>query len=820
MSLYAIGLGNMTVKSALDQPFSAEIELIDVGSTPLPGIRVGLADPENFDEVGIERTAILSLLSFRIEKNAQGKYIILVQSQERMTEPYIELVVDLTWPQGQLYKAYTVLLDPPGYQLVSTTAQSSPTHYKTVQKHTYEPGVINKTVSTKVEHNPLNLNDSKKKSTYGPTITNENVWQIALRYKTSEIILPQVVLAIVGANPDAFIEGNLNGLKVGVRLVIPGTEEIMRVPADLATEEVMAHDKAWNEKMPVNHVLSPPYLNGKTLTSNPPMNNSQIPTIPKMIIQAEPTQGSASQLIPVNTALPVMNNNQQQSMPNNNSPQDSDRDAKTRAELSITTAAVESVRESNALLMEQLHLMQDQNKKLQQQLDKRDKELEQLQAQVQVMMKQRFAVAAQASSSNSNNSTTSYWPFFLLLLVAAGGGGFAYWYFILRKQESEESPYLTETPIEPKPFTPLVKPAPLIVEESTTEPQSNPEPVPADSQREQTQAEVVEHVNKEALDDVKKEPAAEQTVTEIEHEAKLENEVSPEKVIKKRPGRKKKETLNEPLIELASKDDSHKEEQNSVIEPYERVDQTTREPSVTPEQSNAVQLERSLIEVQPTENEQQSDESVHEIQNEAASDEELPEHDVLEFEAGLHEVLKEQSTKPSAEDKAYEDPDKDMALDFVSSLSEIPVSERDQKPVDEVKDDGEHLTDSFSPQESTHQIDNVETPVDASVTKIHDVDLDKSITDFFVEPSQEKINSDDRSLNDESSSTAETEINNESANPLKSTKALNTLLDLAKTYIGMDDFESARHSLEEVLEYGNEQQKAEAKGLLEQIKER
>lgn len=820
MSLHAIGLGNMTVKSALDQPFSAEIELIDVGSTPLPGIRVGLADPENFDEVGIERTAILSLLSFRIEKNAQGKYIILVQSQERMTEPYIELVVDLTWPQGQLYKAYTVLLDPPGYQLVSTTAQSSPTHYKTVQKHTYEPGVINKAVSTKVEHNPLNLNDSKKKATYGPTITNENVWQIALRYKTSEIILPQVVLAIVGANPDAFIEGNLNGLKVGVRLIIPGTEEIMQVPADLATEEVMAHDKAWNEKTPVNHVLSPPYMNGTTLTSSPPVNNSQIPTIPKMIIQAEPTQGSASQLIPVNTALPVMNTNQQQSMPNNNSPQNSDRDATTRAELSITTAAVESVRESNALLMEQLHLMQDQNKKLQQQLDKRDKELEQLQAQMKVMMKQRVAVAAQASSSNSSNSTTSYWPFFLLLLVAAGGGGFAYWYFILRKQESEESPYLTDTPIEPKPFTPLVKPVPLIVEESITESQSNPEAVPADSQGEQTKAEVVDNDNKEILTEVKKEPETEQNVSGIEHEATPETEVSPEKVIKKRPGRKKKETLNEPIIELASKDESHKEEHNSVIESYEGVVKTRPEESVTPEQSNAEQPERSLIEVHPTQNEKQPDEPVHEIQTDSASDEEMPEHDVLEFEAGLHEVLKEQSTKPSTEDKAYEDPDKDMSLDFVSSLSDRPVSDRGDKPVDEDKGEGEHLTDSFSTQVSPHQIDTVDTPVDASVTKTPDVDLDKSITDFFVDPSQEKINSDDSPLTDESSITPESEINNESANPLKSTKALNTLLDLAKTYIGMDDFESARHSLEEVLEYGSEQQKAEAKGLLEQIKGR
>ncbi|WP_367274391.1 FimV/HubP family polar landmark protein [uncultured Legionella sp.] len=60
-------------------------------------------------------------------------------------------------------------------------------------------------------------------------------------------------------------------------------------------------------------------------------------------------------------------------------------------------------------------------------------------------------------------------------------------------------------------------------------------------------------------------------------------------------------------------------------------------------------------------------------------------------------------------------------------------------------------------------------------------------------------------------------MQNDASDPLKSTKALNTLLDLAKTYIGMEDFASARHSLDEVLEFGSEAQKEEAIRLLAQI---
>ncbi|RUR15674.1 pilus assembly protein FimV [Legionella sp. km535] len=827
MSLHAIGLGNMTVKSALDQPFSAEIELIDVGSTPLPGIKVGIADPENFDEIGIERTAVLSLLNFRIEKNKQGKYIIVVQSTERMTEPYIEMVVDVTWPQGQLYRAYTVLLDPPGYQLISTTAQSSSTHYKTVQKHTYEPGVINKTVTTEVEHNPISLNDSKKKATYGPTITNENVWQIALRYKASEVILPQVVLAIVGANPDAFKEGNLNGLKIGVRLVIPGTEDIMRVPADLATEEVMAHDKAWNEKAPINHVLSPPYMNGKTLTSGSPANNSQIPVIPKMTMQAEPVPSSSTQLISINAALPGMNTNQQQSAPDtNNTTQNIDRDATTRAELSITTAAVESVRESNALLMEQLHLLQDQNKKLQQQLDKRDKELERLQAQVQMMMKQRFAVAAQASSANAGNSNTSYWPFILLLIVAAGVGGFAYWYFIHRKQDGKDSPYLTDTPIQPKPIIPSVEPVSILTEDSVTEtqiqpqPQLQPEVASVEASEANTPVDVINHENDNILTDTQNDSIAEHNVTEVEKEEDPEIAMSTEKTVKKRPGRKKKETVSETLLELAAKNELYKEEPKGIIEIDELVKASVNEASVTPEQPKAEESAGTLIEVPPVQQDNQPVEPEQDKVSEPVNDAELANNEVLEFESGLHELLQEQSKQQPAKNTVVEDNGQDMSLDFVSSLSETPETVQIDNPVVDDTGEGEYISDSHGSQENMFQPEEAASDDLASATQMPEVDLDKSITDFFVEPTQEQMNSDDRYFADDASIKSEPETNKESVNPLKSTKALNTLLDLAKTYIGMDDFESARHSLEEVLEFGNEQQKTDAKALLEQIKDK
>ncbi len=794
MSLHAIGLGNMTVKSALDQPFSAEIELIDVGSTPLPGVKVGLAAPENFEEIGLERTAILSLLSFKIIRNAQGKFIILVQSQERMTEPYMEVVVDLIWPKGQLYKAYTVLLDPPGYQLVSTTAQSSPAHYKKVNKHTYEPGVVNKSIITTVEHNPVELNDNKKKATYGPTVTNENVWQIAQRYKTSEVILPQVVLAIVGANPEAFKDGNLNGLNVGVRLVIPATEEILQIPSDLATGEVMAHDKAWNEKTTIIHVLTPPYMNGQLANTTTPIQHFKIPMIPRQVVQSGDAQAASAQVIPIETALPIIHSNQLQTIQNNTQPQASEQYSTTKAELSITTAAVESVRESNALLMEQLRLLQEQNKKLQQQIEQREKQLEKMRNEMNVLMKERLAVASQASSINSSGSLLGYWPLFLLLIAAVGGGGCAYWYLRSRQQEKNKtSPYLTDITREPQSFVPLVDPAPLKTDETSGSSKLAPDST------------LTERKDKEPITD---------TDVSIHEPVEQKMDVSDEEI-------------NNEQDVFASKTESKSEQEQLTDKPSEppvvdmplTFEKEQLQPAAEPIQSSLMDVSDVTIKpinevadpesvpFESVQEEAQVDFGENKYQpsfNEPISEEDSSNHDLLEFESGLHELIAEKTN--AQKNNALMDDEIDRGLDFVLSLDEY-VTDSDNKVA--ASDDA---VEAISLENSE---DNQERKSDISDVECRDPELEQSITEFFVEPAEE--NNEENTIFNEAQVSSETVMQNDASDPLKSTKALNTLLDLAKTYIGMEDFASARHSLDEVLEFGSEAQKEEAIRLLAQI---
>ena len=142
LNAFSLGLGELKVHSSLDQPFDAEIELLDVGNHSLYGIKANLGSVEDYQRVGLERSFGLGDLSFTVEKNRQGQAIIKIHSMQRVSDPFIQLLVDLAWAKGQVYREYTVLLDPPHYDLVVTKKMK---HIVQKRDHT-EPGVVDKVV--------------------------------------------------------------------------------------------------------------------------------------------------------------------------------------------------------------------------------------------------------------------------------------------------------------------------------------------------------------------------------------------------------------------------------------------------------------------------------------------------------------------------------------------------------------------------------------------------------------------------------------------------------------------------------------------------
>lgn len=237
-STFAVGLGNIHLNSALNQYFDAEIDLLSVNQDEIADIKVTLASPEAFRRSGLERPFILSKLRFKAEETADGKTVIRVSSRDPIREPFLNFLVEVNWPKGKLLREYTVLLDPP------VTLDRRPA---AVQQAPMQPD------PTRQASAPAASGDSSavtpadvawaggaSATEYGPTQRNDTLWGIARQVRTEGATMVQMMIALQRANPQAFINQNINNLKVGQILRIPKAEEVLelsRREASIAYQE-------------------------------------------------------------------------------------------------------------------------------------------------------------------------------------------------------------------------------------------------------------------------------------------------------------------------------------------------------------------------------------------------------------------------------------------------------------------------------------------------------------------------------------------------------------------------------------------------------
>jgi pilus assembly protein FimV len=221
---HALGLGELTLKSTLNQPLVAEIELLDVKELTAAEVVPSLASPEDFAKAGVDRQAFLNDLTFTPVLNASGKSILRVTSSKPLTEPMVKFLVQVMWPNGRLLRDYSVLLDPSKFspQTADAAAQSAPV----------QTGTTPVTGATK----PAEYTTTKR----------DTLWEIAAKARNGGSI-QQTMLAIQALNPDAFIDGNINRLKTGQVLRLPDQAQTTNLPQAKAVAEVAAQNTAWRQ---------------------------------------------------------------------------------------------------------------------------------------------------------------------------------------------------------------------------------------------------------------------------------------------------------------------------------------------------------------------------------------------------------------------------------------------------------------------------------------------------------------------------------------------------------------------------------------------
>ncbi|MCH8079378.1 MAG: hypothetical protein IIA06_06320 [Proteobacteria bacterium] len=255
----ALGLGKLELQSALNQPFKARVELVSATADELDSLKVSLADQKAFDRAGIQRTFLLTRLRFTVQEFEEGPDYIQISSSDPIREPFLNFLLEINWSKGRLFREYTVLLDPPTYTASkkavvhpqSPVVEIDSDDHLVVYDLDYKPSTTEPARTTSAYETPTYEAPTISYSgsgDYGPAVSGDTLWSIArVARLDSSVSIQQMMLAILRANPEAFIENNINGLKRGAILQMPDAPEINSLNRTNALAQAKSQNALWDE---------------------------------------------------------------------------------------------------------------------------------------------------------------------------------------------------------------------------------------------------------------------------------------------------------------------------------------------------------------------------------------------------------------------------------------------------------------------------------------------------------------------------------------------------------------------------------------------
>ncbi|MFL6709308.1 MAG: FimV/HubP family polar landmark protein [Massilia sp.] len=269
-SAQAAGLGKLTVLSALGQPLRAEIELTSVSPEEAAGLVAKLAPADAFKLANVEFNPALMGLRFTVEQRGGRQYINITSSQP-VNEPFVDMLLELSWSSGRLVREYTFLLDPaemrsaqspqvasspvdvlnqgsrplPPARMARQGGAASPATAQAQQQQQQQAAPRQRAERSETAAADKPARDSSGASEV-KVRPGDTLGRIAARVKPTEISLDMMLVALYRANPDAFVGNNMNRLKSGQILTVPDSDAIKGGSEGEARGVVVAHAADFN----------------------------------------------------------------------------------------------------------------------------------------------------------------------------------------------------------------------------------------------------------------------------------------------------------------------------------------------------------------------------------------------------------------------------------------------------------------------------------------------------------------------------------------------------------------------------------------------
>jgi len=281
----ALGLGRLNVQSSLGEVLRAEIEVTSLTPEEQASLRIRVAPPESYRAANVDYNPVLPSTRATFEKRADGRLFVRLVSDRGVQEPFVDVILEISWATGRLVREYTLLFDPPatiraGAQPapgtstspVMSAAPSAPTPLaptpamtKAEQREAARVEAREKRAAAKAAAAEARANREESASAAAPTrrgaaastastegggsgasedsvnvVSGDTLSKIATRVQRPGVSLDQMLVSLFRANPSAFSGNNMNRLRAGVVLSVPSAETAQAVPPAEARQTITA----------------------------------------------------------------------------------------------------------------------------------------------------------------------------------------------------------------------------------------------------------------------------------------------------------------------------------------------------------------------------------------------------------------------------------------------------------------------------------------------------------------------------------------------------------------------------------------------------
>ena len=241
----ALALGPVTVQSALGEPLRAEIALPSITPAEADSLKIGTATPEMFRSQGLEYSSAVSQVRMVLQRLPNGSSVLRLSSNTPVNEPFVDLVIDATWASGRITRSYTMLFDPPAMRRPAPAVTVAP---QVRAPAAPAPGAQTSAVPARPQMQTRTVAPATVEPAGSVTVkAGDTAGRIANAHRPRDVSLDQMLVAMLRANPEAFIGGNVNRVKAGAVLQLPSEAQVSATPAAEARQTIAAQSRDFNQ---------------------------------------------------------------------------------------------------------------------------------------------------------------------------------------------------------------------------------------------------------------------------------------------------------------------------------------------------------------------------------------------------------------------------------------------------------------------------------------------------------------------------------------------------------------------------------------------